>query len=387
MSILPGILTLLIFGCLPLGRMLAERIGQNLGIPNGPALLGAAFVFLVLLSAIAKWLSRFIPQEEDEPHEDRLAELGTRRGQALAARLVVAAVIAGAAVILIAPGDWGSVAVLLMTLVAAVLPDAPLVRSTWPPVLPVFVPTPDSDEPDKALLPDGPRPGDEASPAADDLVSRQYAWSYQELRSSDTAQASIGHEITLRLRRAAYEAFRSRPRGSVSEAQLVHFVRDGMTDEVRLCARLIAAQAAARRLPHLEVVNFVLAFSLKAFPYASDEKTHGCREYVNYPLETLYEKACDCEDHAILAAALLLEMGFDVGLATVHEPDGGGHAALAVHASLNVDGHYLEYDGRRYYYCEATPEGDWHFGEIPPEYLRQGVRVTFFPIQPVPHAA
>lgn len=375
MSLIPGILALVLFGCLPVGQALAERVGRAFAIPFGIALIGLVVGFLLAMSAVMVLVARLIPQA-GPPHEDRLAELGSRRAQAMTAQLVFMCILAGAAAALLAPDELPRVGTLLVILAYGVLPDAPLIRSIWPPELPAFAPGPGTSA--SADIPQGTETGQLAT---DEHVTRCYQWAYQDCLHADSVQARVGHEITLRLRHSEYEAFRNRTRRPVSDAMLAAFVLEGMTDEVRACTQRIATEAAARRLPRHEVVNFVLAFAREAFPYRSDEETHGQPEYVNYPIETLYEKECDCEDRAILAAAILVELGFDVGLVAVQGPDDGGHAALAVHSSLDVEGHYLQSNGRRYYYCEATPAGDWRFGEIPPEYLREGVRLTFVPIR------
>ncbi|WP_318785287.1 hypothetical protein [Methanimicrococcus hacksteinii] len=114
----------------------------------------------------------------------------------------------------------------------------------------------------------------------------------------------------------------------------------------------------------LNIISFV-----QAMPYTSDDVTTGYDEYPRYPIETLVDGGGDCEDSAILAAALLLEMGYGVVLLELP-----GHMALGVAGSENISGTYYEYEGSRYYYVETTASG-YKFGEIPAEYQNAAVKI------------
>jgi hypothetical protein len=82
-----------------------------------------------------------------------------------------------------------------------------------------------------------------------------------------------------------------------------------------------------------------------------DPVTKQESDYWKYPLETLAEGNGDCEDTAILAAALLKEMGYDVAVVILPE-----HAAVAVTCET-CNGYYYPLNGRRYYYLETTGSG------------------------------
>lgn len=121
----------------------------------------------------------------------------------------------------------------------------------------------------------------------------------------------------------------------------------------------------------LNIISFV-----QSLPYTSDEVTTGYDEYPRYPIETLVDNGGDCEDTAILTAALLNSMGY--GTVLIKLPH---HLAVGVKCSDDYPGTYYEYHGSRYYYLETTGEG-FEIGEIPREY--QNERATIYPLIQVP---
>lgn len=110
-----------------------------------------------------------------------------------------------------------------------------------------------------------------------------------------------------------------------------------------------------------EAVRFVQ----EVIEYEYDDDTTYIDEYPRYPVETLYERVGDCEDTSILMAALLKELGFEVGLLSLP-----GHVAVAVKTSDDYhDGPYYTFGGKRYLYIEST--GIWDIGKIPDKYLNE----------------
>lgn len=105
------------------------------------------------------------------------------------------------------------------------------------------------------------------------------------------------------------------------------------------------------------VISFV-----QSLQYVSDRESKREKEYARFPVETLVDGEGDCEDMAILAAAILHEMGYGVLLVIL--PD---HMALAVDCDESCEGIYYEYGGRRYFYLEVTSAG-WSVGQIPQEF-------------------
>lgn len=105
------------------------------------------------------------------------------------------------------------------------------------------------------------------------------------------------------------------------------------------------------------VIKFV-----QSLRYVSDMDSKGIDDYVRFPVETLVDGEGDCEDMAILAAAILHEMGY--GVLLVFLPD---HLALAVKCEKELTGTYYPYEGSNYYFLEVTHPG-WDIGQIPKEF-------------------
>jgi hypothetical protein len=74
----------------------------------------------------------------------------------------------------------------------------------------------------------------------------------------------------------------------------------------------------------------------------------------------------DCEDVAILCAAIISRLGFQVVLILYPQP---AHLGFGVAGAEKLKGDYI-YDpntSRHYFYGEATSTG-WHLGQIPKTY-------------------
>ena len=113
------------------------------------------------------------------------------------------------------------------------------------------------------------------------------------------------------------------------------------------------------------VISFV-----QSLRYVSDLDSKGEEEYVRFPIETLVDGEGDCEDLAILAAAILHEMGYKVLLVLL--PD---HLALAVDCNDTIDGTYYNYQGTNYYFLEVTHPG-WKIGQIPNEFSNSQAKLV-----------
>lgn len=111
-------------------------------------------------------------------------------------------------------------------------------------------------------------------------------------------------------------------------------------------------------LSEKDKANCVLKFVQICIPYAYDQDTKGVSEYWKYPIETLYDGKGDCEDTAILYAAIMKAMGYKVAIIVYDD-----HVATGVHLT-NGSGTYYEKNGVNYYYCETTNSG-WSIGQIP----------------------
>ncbi len=88
------------------------------------------------------------------------------------------------------------------------------------------------------------------------------------------------------------------------------------------------------------------------------------RDYIKYPIETIVEHRGDCEDFAILGAALMKSIGIDVALISIPPAENrGAHMALAVNGNF-PEGNYYRYSNKKYFYAEATYPF-WDIGKIP----------------------
>lgn len=81
-----------------------------------------------------------------------------------------------------------------------------------------------------------------------------------------------------------------------------------------------------------EAMNFVLNFVQNAFEYQTDQQQFG-REKVMFAQETLYYKASDCEDRAILYSFLIKDL-FGVPILGIKYPN---HMATALYVPLDGD--------------------------------------------------
>ncbi len=108
------------------------------------------------------------------------------------------------------------------------------------------------------------------------------------------------------------------------------------------------------------------------------DSTMGYRDYEKYPIETLFDGYGDCEDKAILAAALLRRMGYDVALLFLETADKKrSHIALGAVIPTRSTGNYFSHGTKRYYYIETTFAG-WRIGEVPAEW--QGLAAVVIPV-------
>jgi predicted transglutaminase-like cysteine proteinase len=165
-----------------------------------------------------------------------------------------------------------------------------------------------------------------------------------------------GHEasITLDIPRNLYEYYRNKPHpANVTSMNFTEFAFNAQDRQFlgNLVAKLKDAsnfRSYDARNDYRNVVAFVQTIQ---YVEDTDPVLQTFTEYPKYPVETLGDGNGDCEDTAILAAALLREMGYDV--IVVLPP---GHAAVAL-ACDNCNGYYFPLNGTRYYYLETTGAG------------------------------
>ena len=165
-----------------------------------------------------------------------------------------------------------------------------------------------------------------------------------------------GHEakVTLDIPRDLYDYYKSQPHPvNVTPSMFsTYAINDRDKQYIHALVNRLKDASDFKSYNARNDYHNVVAF-VQSVRYADDidPVTRQITEYPKYPIETLADGEGDCEDMAILTAALLEEMGYDVAI--VLPP---GHAAVAV-ACDNCNGYYYPLNGKRYYYLETTGSG------------------------------
>jgi hypothetical protein len=192
-------------------------------------------------------------------------------------------------------------------------------------------------------------------------IEQRYTWQYAGQTWSLTHRFSTAH----------YQFFRTLPR-TLDYTEYAEYISDPRDDEqLQSLIDKLERLAADAGLGIWEKLNLVIAF-VQSIPYVGEV----C-EYPRYPLETLVECKGDCEDAAILGAALLQQMRFDVVLLAFLEAK---HMALGIRVVPPTAVEALPYawNGGAYYYLEPTSVG-WEIGDVPDGHRSQPTIVPLHP--------
>lgn len=193
-----------------------------------------------------------------------------------------------------------------------------------------------------------------------DYYYRSYNWTYN----------GTEWQAALTIPKVYYQFYKSRPHDRVED-----YAQYALSDYDRLYLKQLIADfkkaGVSKNYSDNDNVMNVIAF-VQSLPYTSDLATTGYDEYPRYPIETLVDDGGDCEDTAILAAAILNEMGY--GTVLLRLP---GHMAVGVKCSDGFPGTYYEFRGSKYYYVDTTCK-NWPIGVLPDEYKNSSV--TVFPM-------
>lgn len=192
-----------------------------------------------------------------------------------------------------------------------------------------------------------------------------FAWESQDKRGTVQVDVSIDREM--------YRYYRGLGRYyAVDEYQ--NYINDA--NNKAIAAEIVQAirnTSNNNAYSDAATVREIAKFVQDTIEYQYDFDTTGEEEYPRYPIETLYERQGDCEDTSILMAALLKELGYEVGF--LHLP---GHLAVVLRTADNYSGgDYYEIDGHRYLYIESTGSG-WNIGDIPEDVM--GQQAAFYAI-------
>ena len=194
-----------------------------------------------------------------------------------------------------------------------------------------------------------PLPPLEPAAPAEATVPRHFEWTFWTEPLVGRAE-HVG--ATVQVWQSEYDERHAEPR--LAEVKdWGAYVAQGRGPTLRSLCEELRKRSEEKRLSRLHEVALALSFAQGGIRYALDEETEGQPEYPKYPVETIYDGQGDCEDKSIIAAAALRQLGHDVLLFNLPH-----HIALGV-AFEDLPGDYEEFDGRRYYCCEATTEGAW----------------------------
>ncbi|MFC2077673.1 transglutaminase-like domain-containing protein [Candidatus Bipolaricaulota bacterium] len=181
-------------------------------------------------------------------------------------------------------------------------------------------------------------------------ITREYTWEYA------SRKWVLTHDFDLR----AYSQFRSLPRVSHYTDYGDYVLDPGNDEMIAGLVEDLEGLAQAAGLDVWEKLHLIVSF-VQSLRYVSEEA-----EYPRYPIETLVEGCGDCEDLAILTAAILRQMGFGVVLLAFTAEM---HMAVGIRILPPDPGeaHAYAWNGDTYYYLETTGTG-WTIGEMPTEY-------------------
>jgi len=182
---------------------------------------------------------------------------------------------------------------------------------------------------------------------------RTYHWTY-------------GHNsptYTIEIPKPLYEYYRRQPHDR-------NYAKYAISDLDRKILNSIIMDFKENTDSKIEASHNIVAF-VQSLPYFKDAVSTGYDEYPRYPIETLVDNGGDCEDTAILTAALLKEMNYDVVLFRFPK-----HMALGI-TCLGCSGTYYTYHDKQYFFLETTAN-NWVVGQMPSSL--KGEKVIVYPI-------
>ncbi|MBP5249427.1 MAG: hypothetical protein J6Z46_05415 [Lachnospiraceae bacterium] len=169
-----------------------------------------------------------------------------------------------------------------------------------------------------------------------------------------------------------YEYYSSLPRYESEGALYGYYVKEEKNREtVRRIVNDLLEKYTDKGASEYKRFSVIASF-VHNIPYKYDSELYGTENYGAYPVETLYNNAGDCEDHAILMAAMLRELGYKCALVyyaipvkeaeriyRLNESTKTGeltaHMLVAVQDRYGIfSGDYFDIDGEKYYLFETV---------------------------------
>ena len=165
---------------------------------------------------------------------------------------------------------------------------------------------------------------------------------------------------TFTFRQSDYNYYRNLPKND----KVFNYIKDHDNGHLYLLelAETLDKYANALEYTGHQLLEYLIAFVQQSTPYKTDPDmtAFGGGDYCKHPIETLVENGGDCEDKAILLAALLKMFEFDAILLNLSR-----HYAIAISCN-GCSGSYYNYNGKKYYFIETTSIRK--IGDIPDEY-------------------
>ncbi len=195
-------------------------------------------------------------------------------------------------------------------------------------------------------------------------ITRRFEWEYKGY--------SWWYEATLST--GLYQYFQDRPRIQVDD-WAVYATHPGNEWLTKGLADIILRDAPGLGYNDYDIIECAIVF-VQEIPYTTDADTKGKSDYPRFPIETVVDGSGDCEDHAILLAAVTHALGYDTILL-----DYPTHMAVGIAGDPSIQGTYYQWRGKRFYYIETTSTG-WMLGELPEKY--RGVEAKVIELVPKP---
>ena len=173
-------------------------------------------------------------------------------------------------------------------------------------------------------------------------------------------------EYKLPIPASEYFEFKQKPH-PISLEKLTDYVSYN-NETIKKRARFLTKKIYSKEKRAQRLLDFVHS-------HLYDASIKKVAKQVKYPIETLVERCGDCEDLAILGAALMKSIRIDVALIyfpPLKDKKLWGHIALGVNG--NFYGKYYEKDGKKYFYAETTgtdwnfERASWKIGQIPKQF-------------------
>lgn len=187
---------------------------------------------------------------------------------------------------------------------------------------------------------------------------KKYVWTYK----------GVDYKLDFKISKDSYFKFKKKARRLVIEQYGKIYVTGGINDEVRNLASIL--DKLGGYTTKYDRAAFLVSFVQQNVTYK-----HETGEYPRYPIETLVDQAGDCEDFAILGAALLKCLGFDTCLIYLIDVC---HISLGIAGIEDFSGDYHEYQGMKFYHCELAGTA-WEIGKIPDEWRHSRIRIIPIP--------